>query len=52
MKWHKRDDVAIRWHWHLHVAGHDPLVHLYPHLEELVLDEGLHVSMKDVRVMP
>ena len=49
---HKRHDVAIGWHRHLLMIGHEPLRHVGSPTEEATLDEALHARMGDVGAIP
>ena len=51
MKAQERDDIAIKWRWHVLLAGQPPLVY-GPRAEKTATDEALHALEHDVRMAP
>ena len=46
------DDVTIRRHQHILVAGNQPLHRVGPPAKKTALDEALHASLGDVETVP
>ena len=52
MEGRKGHDVAIGRRQCILMTGHEPLHHVGPPIEKIVLDEALHACVSDVRAVP
>ena len=48
----ERHYVAVRWRWHILLAGQQPLLGRGPHAKKTATDEALHALEGDVRMAP